>query len=320
MARTRSIVKVPLFGQVNKAAKLEDGATVGAQIGADLLMPDGSVATIAALAAAIGVTAATSTSVAAPSSISATIWSLIQEIPPNVVQVASLSTSGLVVRRSTGAWITRAIAVASTARLTITNGDGDAGAPTLDIADIAALSIWGRAAGSTGKPAPIASSSDDTFPQRIAGAVVWGGLTLPMIPASLITYAKLQDASAVSVLGRSANSVGVLADIVAAANDRLFARVGNALLFTQLTAGMFPAAVVPDAALSTNVPLLNAPRNAFTGRLSTGGFTVATLPAGTVGDRAYVTDATAPVFLVAVVGGGAVTCPVFYDGAAWVAG
>ena len=49
------------------------------------------------------------------------------------------------------------------------------------------------------------------------------------------------------------------------------------------------------------------------------GYTVATLPAGVQGDVAYVTDALAPTFLTAVVGGGAVVCPVFYNGAAWVA-
>jgi hypothetical protein len=48
------------------------------------------------------------------------------------------------------------------------------------------------------------------------------------------------------------------------------------------------------------------------------GYTVATLPAGTVGDTAYVTDATAPTYLGALTGGGAVVTPVFYNGAAWV--
>lgn len=53
--------------------------------------------------------------------------------------------------------------------------------------------------------------------------------------------------------------------------------------------------------------------------LSLTGYTVATLPAGTVGDIAYVTDALAPVYLTAIVGGGAVVCPVFFDGTNWVA-
>ena len=47
-------------------------------------------------------------------------------------------------------------------------------------------------------------------------------------------------------------------------------------------------------------------------------FTVGTLPAGTVGDVAYVTDATAPTYLGALVGGGAIKTPVFYNGSAWV--
>ena len=47
-------------------------------------------------------------------------------------------------------------------------------------------------------------------------------------------------------------------------------------------------------------------------------YTVATLPAGTQGDTAFVTDALAPTFLAAVVGGGAVVTPVFYNGTVWV--
>lgn len=57
---------------------------------------------------------------------------------------------------------------------------------------------------------------------------------------------------------------------------------------------------------------------AITGVVSTSGYTVATLPAGTVGQRAYVTDALAPAYGVAVAGAGAVTIPVFYNGAAWI--
>lgn len=50
-------------------------------------------------------------------------------------------------------------------------------------------------------------------------------------------------------------------------------------------------------------------------------YTVATLPvAGTQGRRAWVTDALAPAFGAAVVGGGAVVIPVFDNGAAWVVG
>lgn len=47
-------------------------------------------------------------------------------------------------------------------------------------------------------------------------------------------------------------------------------------------------------------------------------YTVATLPAGTVGQIAYVTDALAPAFLTVVAGGGASVTPVFYNGTNWV--
>ena len=67
-----------------------------------------------------------------------------------------------------------------------------------------------------------------------------------------------------------------------------------------------------------------APRTTFSQGVTMGGTlrltpcTVATLPSGVVGDTAYVTDATAPTYLGALTGGGAVTCPVFYNGSAWV--
>jgi hypothetical protein len=64
---------------------------------------------------------------------------------------------------------------------------------------------------------------------------------------------------------------------------------------------------------ATGVALLQV-----SGPIRTIGYTVATLPAGTVGMRTYVTDALAPSFGVAVAGSGAVTIPVFYDGANWI--
>jgi len=48
-------------------------------------------------------------------------------------------------------------------------------------------------------------------------------------------------------------------------------------------------------------------------------YTVATLPAaGIQGQRAWVTNATGPTFLGTLTGGGAVVCPVFDNGTAWV--
>jgi len=55
------------------------------------------------------------------------------------------------------------------------------------------------------------------------------------------------------------------------------------------------------------------------GTIRSNGYTVATLPAGVIGDQAYVTDALAPIFLGIIAGGGAVVTPVFYNGANWIA-
>lgn len=64
---------------------------------------------------------------------------------------------------------------------------------------------------------------------------------------------------------------------------------------------------------------LTAAQVVATGVVRLKGYTVATLPAGTVGDTAYVTDALAPTFLGVLMGGGAITTTAFYNGSNWVA-
>lgn len=72
---------------------------------------------------------------------------------------------------------------------------------------------------------------------------------------------------------------------------------------------------------TTSIGTSNTTRTKLYGTVETSGYTVATLPAaGVAGRRAYVTDATAPTFLGTLTGGGAVVCPVFDNGTAWVAG
>lgn len=48
-------------------------------------------------------------------------------------------------------------------------------------------------------------------------------------------------------------------------------------------------------------------------------YTVSTLPSGVLNDMAIVTDATAPTYLGALIGGGAVVAPVWHNGTIWVA-
>lgn len=127
----------------------------------------------------------------------------------------------------------------------------------------AALSVLGRATNSVGDRSDISAGTDGHVLRRSGTALGFGTIATAGIANGAITDAKLRNSAAVSVIGRSANSVGVAADIAASANDRILRRVSNVLDFGQLTSGMFPSAVIPDAALSSNVPLKNT-ANVFT--------------------------------------------------------
>ena len=72
----------------------------------------------------------------------------------------------------------------------------------------------------------------------------------------------------------------------------------------------------------TTAVTLDATQNAsFAGWVKMPVYTVATLPtAGTAGRRAFVSNALLPTILTAVVGGGAVTVPVFDNGTTWIVG
>jgi len=88
---------------------------------------------------------------------------------------------------------------------------------------------------------------------------------------------------------------------------------GDAISFTQAATLTANGEYLVGLTSATGVAKLQV-----SGPIRTTGYTVATLPAGTVVMRTYVTDALAPAFGVAVAGSGAVTIPVFYDGANWI--
>lgn len=74
-----------------------------------------------------------------------------------------------------------------------------------------------------------------------------------MIDAGAVDNAAIRDGAGVSVIGRSANSTGDVADIAAGANDRILARVSNALSWVQLTIGMIPDLLITEAKLAAVV-------------------------------------------------------------------
>lgn len=88
--------RVALFGRTNASVVIRDTeATAGAVFGVNLVWPDGSLVTQEDF---VGDGEAQS-----PSD-TIVYWRLIQEVPPNVQQVAGLSVSGFVRRGSDGSW------------------------------------------------------------------------------------------------------------------------------------------------------------------------------------------------------------------------
>jgi len=140
-----------------------------------------------------------------------------------------------------------------------------------------------------------------------------GGVTSVGNAATVVTNANLTG---------GVTSVGNAATVVTNANlTGPITSVGNATSIasqtgtgTKFVVDTSPTLITPVLGVATGTSLR------ATGVLGTGGYTVAGLPAGTIGDRAYVTNALAPAFGATVVGGGAVTIPVFYDGTNWIVG
>jgi len=79
-----------------------------------------------------------------------------------------------------------------------------------------------------------------------------------------------------------------------------------------------PSGLIGAAVTLTERMALSTTGLAVTGVVSTSGYTVATLPVGVVGQRAYVTDAVAPAYNTALTGGGLVRVPVFRNATIWV--
>jgi hypothetical protein len=82
--------------------------------------------------------------------------------------------------------------------------------------------------------------------------------------------------------------------------------------------GILASQIIDQLDLATQVTGVLPTANGGTG--TAGNYLVSTLPTPTLGKRAVVTDALAPVFLATVAGGGAVKCPVFADGTTWKVG
>ena len=199
--------------------------------------------------------------------------------------------------------------------ITVTNGAG-----TITVASSGLTSF---SAGTTG----FTPSSPTTGAVVLAGTLVIanGGTGATSAAAA---RANLGAGTVTSVGGTgTVNGITLTGTVTTAGNLTLGGTLSGVSLTTQVT-GVLPIANggtgttgigTVFASLTTNVSGILPVANGGNGLGLA--YTVATLPAAsTQGRRAWVTNALAPTFLAAPVGGGAVVCPVFDNGTAWVVG
>lgn len=127
--------KVKLQDTLSRVVYIDPAANEGATIGVDLRLPDGRVPSLSELQGIFGGGSGTAGVATQAPTFVPTLWRLISEVPANVRQVQNLATAGLVTRRSDGSWVTRSVTAAA-GRLTVANGNGDAGNVALDLAQL----------------------------------------------------------------------------------------------------------------------------------------------------------------------------------------
>lgn len=161
--------------QSARGVQVETEATIGAVVGVNLVLQDGTIVTAEMLG--IG---ADSPDDDFPS----TYWRLILEVPPNVVALAETDTTGIYVITGAGTSATREIE-GTVGRTTVGNGDAVAGNPTVDLAvlldsglgDLVGLmrDAWGRVSGTRPVEAGDNVVIDTTDPDRIIISSTGGG-------------------------------------------------------------------------------------------------------------------------------------------------
>lgn len=102
----------------------------------------------------------------------------------------------------------------------------------------------------------VANATGVWTPVNMTGAVTISnaGVTSLNIAAGGVTHAMIANGAACSVFGRSANTVGVMGSIAAAADNQILARVGGSLAFQSLSNEMIPVNTVGLNKISNALP------------------------------------------------------------------
>lgn len=156
---------------------IDPDATVGATLGVDVVLgaaitlPNGQILPAGYVIQPNEVLNAFVPSSPSGSPGSSLDWSQLTNIPANVSAAASLATVGIVVRQTSGSWVTRSLGQPA-AGLVISNANGDTGNPSFSLAnDLAAL----EGLGGTGIAV---RSAADTWVQRTLATASAARLTV----------------------------------------------------------------------------------------------------------------------------------------------
>jgi hypothetical protein len=175
-------VRVPLHQNPRSFATVDTEATNGAQVGRNLYGPDGQLLTAAQVINAPGGSSGGS------SSVGATVWKLIREVPTNIKNLAALIGKGFVTRSDDGEFHTRTIQQGT--GIQVTNGDGAAGDPSIALT-AAAIASLAKADSAVQEVRPgTGITVDNSDPRRpIVSATGGGGRggILPVVSGEIVS-------------------------------------------------------------------------------------------------------------------------------------
>ena len=155
----------------------------------------------------------------------------------------------------------------------VTNAVGlDDGSTSGSLRRSVALSVKGNATNAAGAVADIAAASDGHVLRRSGTAIGFGEIAAAGIADGAVTDAKIRDSAGLSVVGRSANTTGDVADITAASDGHVLRRSGTALGFgTVATAGIADGAVTGAKIAQSGTLDIGAASITTTGTITTAG-------------------------------------------------
>jgi hypothetical protein len=159
--------------------------------------------------------------------------------------------------------------------------------------------IWGQALLSSSARVAIVGVANVDLTQTVANNLTGTGISYN--PRLIVGVG---DWNSASNTGTRKNGLVVMSDGVVSAPEQSISNIDSPTVPTGASASFANRVLITKEYADVNYKLQS--------------YTVATLPSGSEGDVAYVTDATAPTYLGTLTGGGAVKCPVFYNGTAWV--